>query len=202
MFALLSKVFSLLSIVKRRSIALVYNFLPLIWFRKLGKSCSFDGFPRFGYAFRDIQIGNNCSFGVGVFFNCGADSYIKFGDNVGLNDYTYISSIYGIEIGSNTRIGEFVSIRDNDHTFENPDIPIRLQGFTGKPIKIGSDVWIGRGVFIAKGVEIGDGAVIGANSVVTKSIPSYAVAVGAPAKVIKYRTKEKLEVNSLSITHR
>ena len=37
------------------------------------------------------------------------------------------------------------------------------------------------------GVTIGDGAVIGARSVVTKDIPPYAIAVGSPAKVIKYR---------------
>lgn len=59
----------------------------------------------------------------------------------------------------------------------------------GAPISIGEDVWIGRGVFVGKGVSIGQGAVIGANSVVVKDIPPYAVAVGAPARVIKYRTQ-------------
>jgi acetyltransferase-like isoleucine patch superfamily enzyme len=142
---------------------------------------------RFGYTFRDLQIGAKCSFGVGVFLNCGADGFIHLGQNVGLNDYTYLSALYGIEIGDNTRIGEFVSIRDNDHAFQDPEVLICNQGFVGKPIKIGADVWIGRGVFIGKGVEIGEGAVIGANSVVTRSIPPYAIAVGAPARVIKYR---------------
>lgn len=35
------------------------------------------------------------------------------------------------------------------------------------------------------GVTIGDGCVIGAGSVVTKSVPSYHVAVGNPARVIR-----------------
>nr|WP_235108757.1 acyltransferase [Acaryochloris sp. 'Moss Beach'] len=104
-----------------------------------------------------------------------------------MNDYTYISSIYGVTIGNNTRIGEFVSIRDNDHQFSQLDIPICSQGFLGAPVEIGNDVWIGRGVFIGKGIHIGNGAIVGANSVVTKNIPPYAVAVGVPAKVIKYR---------------
>jgi acetyltransferase-like isoleucine patch superfamily enzyme len=52
---------------------------------------------------------------------------------------------------------------------------------------IGNDVWVAAGVVITRGVIIGDGAVIGANSVVTKDIPPYAIAVGAPARVIKYR---------------
>lgn len=54
-------------------------------------------------------------------------------------------------------------------------------------INIGSDVWIGTDSFIMGGVNIGHGAVIGAKSLVTKDIPPYAIAVGMPAKVIKYR---------------
>jgi len=56
-----------------------------------------------------------------------------------------------------------------------------------KPIIIGNDVFIGRNAIILDGVTIGDGAVIGAGSVVSKNIPPYAVAVGSPIKVIKYR---------------
>ena len=53
--------------------------------------------------------------------------------------------------------------------------------------KIGNDVWIGANVTVLKGVKIGNGAIIGAGSVVTKDILSYAIAVGVPAKVVKYR---------------
>ncbi|MBQ7705749.1 MAG: CatB-related O-acetyltransferase [Selenomonadaceae bacterium] len=54
-------------------------------------------------------------------------------------------------------------------------------------IIIGNDVWIGRESSILGGVKIGSGAIIGANSVVAKDIPPYAIAVGNPARVIKYR---------------
>lgn len=56
-----------------------------------------------------------------------------------------------------------------------------------KPIYIGNDVFIGANVTILDGVKIGDGVVIGAGAVVSKDIPPYAVAVGCPIKVIKYR---------------
>ena len=56
-----------------------------------------------------------------------------------------------------------------------------------KQTSIGNDVFIGANVTVLDGVAIGDGAVIGAGAVVTKDIPPYAVAVGVPAKVVKYR---------------
>ena len=57
---------------------------------------------------------------------------------------------------------------------------------------IGNDVWIGCDVTIMGGVRIGNGAVIGAGAVVAKDVPPYAIAVGNPAKVIKYRFSEKI----------
>lgn len=55
---------------------------------------------------------------------------------------------------------------------------------------IGNDVWIGRDVTIYSGVDIGDGAVIAGQSVVTKSVPPYAVVAGNPARIVKYRFDE------------
>jgi acetyltransferase-like isoleucine patch superfamily enzyme len=52
---------------------------------------------------------------------------------------------------------------------------------------IGNDVWIGENVTIYSGVTIGDGAVIAGNSVVTKSVPPYAIVAGNPASIKKYR---------------
>lgn len=66
-----------------------------------------------------------------------------------------------------------------------------------KHTKIGHDVFIGVNVTVLDGVSIGNGAVIGAGAVVVNDIPPYAVAVGVPAKVVKYRfddaTIEKLQ---------
>lgn len=56
-----------------------------------------------------------------------------------------------------------------------------------KPISIGNDVFIGANVTILDGVTIGDGAVIGAGAVVSKDIPPYAIAVGCPIEIKRYR---------------
>ena len=58
-----------------------------------------------------------------------------------------------------------------------------------KPISIGNDVFIGANVTILDGVNIGDGAVIGAGAVVSKDIPPYAIAVGCPIRIVRYRFK-------------
>ena len=60
-----------------------------------------------------------------------------------------------------------------------------------KPVMIGNDVWIGLNAVIMDGVTIGDGAIIGAGAIVTKDISPYAIALGVPAKVIKYRFPEE-----------
>lgn len=59
-----------------------------------------------------------------------------------------------------------------------------------KRVRIGNDVFIGANATVLDGVQIGDGAVIGAGAVVVCDIPPYAVAVGVPAKVVKYRFDE------------
>jgi acetyltransferase-like isoleucine patch superfamily enzyme len=56
---------------------------------------------------------------------------------------------------------------------------------------IGNDVFIGANVTVLDGVTIGDGAVIGAGAVVSKDIPPYAIAVGSPIRIIRYRMTEE-----------
>ena len=61
-------------------------------------------------------------------------------------------------------------------------------------IIIGNDVWIGANAIILPGVTVGDGAIIGAGAVVTRDVPPYAIMVGVPAKILKYRyTKDDIK---------
>ena len=68
-----------------------------------------------------------------------------------------------------------------------------------KHIEIGNDVFIGANVTILDGVVIGDGAVIGAGAVVSKDIPPYAIAVGCPIRIIRYRFSEDVRNKLLEI---
>jgi acetyltransferase-like isoleucine patch superfamily enzyme len=55
---------------------------------------------------------------------------------------------------------------------------------------IGNDVWLGHGCTILSGAAIGDGAIVGACTVVRGKIPPYAITIGNPATVIRYRFDE------------
>ena len=64
-------------------------------------------------------------------------------------------------------------------------------------IKIGNDVWLGQNVIITNYANIGNGVIAGAGSIITKDVPDYAVVVGAPARIIKFRYSPS-EIESLN----
>ena len=92
----------------------------------------------------------------------------------------------GITIGNNVWIAPNCYLIDCDHCIKK-GILIRDQGAVVADVRIGKDVWLGEGVTILKGVHVADGAVIGAGSAVTRNILENVIAVGIPARVIKYR---------------
>lgn len=65
---------------------------------------------------------------------------------------------------------------------------------------IGYDVWIGAQCYIRQGVKIGNGVVVGSNSFVNKDVPPYAIVVGSPARIIKYRFDEDM-IKTISNSH-
>ena len=93
-----------------------------------------------------------------------------------------------VSIGNYVMIGPHFMITGNDHNFNKPACPVI---FSGRPqlshTTISDDVWIGACVILKHGVNVSRGAIIGAGSIVTKDVPPYAIVVGVPAKIIKYR---------------
>lgn len=98
-----------------------------------------------------------------------------------------VNAYLDVHIGQATLIADDVYIIDFDHTISSLDQPIKDQGITKAPVRIGDDCWLGTKVVVLKGVTIGEGAVIGAGAVVTRDIPARAIAAGVPATVIGRR---------------
>lgn len=170
--------------------------------RTLFKSCG-EGIsisPSFVYmGLNNVSIGNNFRAGerlkLRTFDSWGTLKYtpqITIGDNVNIETDCHISAINKVLIGNNVLMASFVYISDHSHGNVNEmceealfSPPIERPLYSKGPIIIEDNVWLGEKTSVMPGVHIGCGAIIGANSVVTKDIPAYAVAVGAPAKVIK-----------------
>lgn len=83
-------------------------------------------------------------------------------------------------------------------SFVDYEPELDFEGY-GKFTRIGHDVWIGTNAVILHGVKIGHGAVIGAGAVVAKDVPDYAVVVGNPGRVVKYRFDEALVARMLKL---
>jgi acetyltransferase-like isoleucine patch superfamily enzyme len=101
----------------------------------------------------------------------------------------YVASI---KIGNGVMVAPGCAFYPYDHGIE-PDKKIRQQPLQTKgDIVVGDEAWLSYGVIVLSGVKIGSGAVIGAGSVVTSDIPDGAIAVGAPARVVKMRNEVAL----------
>lgn len=136
---------------------------------------------------KNLKCGDNVNFYPNCMFF--GDGLIEIGDNVDIGNNTIIYSSAkggGVKIGSNTMFAANCYIIDTDHGIAAEPL-IRQQQNTSAPISIGSDCWIAAGCKILKGSTIGDGAIIGAMSLVKGNIPEKAIAVGIPAKPMKYR---------------
>lgn len=135
------------------------------------------------------QIGNNCLIMQGTVI----DEYTQIGKYSYIGNYCYLTKS---KIGNYCSIANNVSIGQGEHDLTKISTNSifyknTFEELTKNECVIGNDVWIGVDCIIKRGVKIGNGAVIGANSVVTKNIPDFAIAVGSPARIIKYRFDDK-----------
>jgi acetyltransferase-like isoleucine patch superfamily enzyme len=167
-----------------------------------------------GFAFvgSNVQISDKASF-------YGANR-ISIGDNVRIDDFCVLSAGFGgIEIGSHIHIAIYTSIigagkvilddfcnlssrvsiySSNDDysgaTLTNPTIPDKYKNVSHAPVYLGRHVIVGSGTVILPGVRLEEGVAVGALSLITKSCEAFGIYAGNPARRIKDRKRDLLEV--------
>ena len=110
---------------------------------------------------------------------------LNIGDGSCIGNFNHIIATKSVIIGRKVLTADKVYISDNLHSYENVNIPIIDQQIKQiSTVEIGDGSWLGENVCVI-GANVGKHCVIGANSVVTRNIPDYSIAVGAPAIIIK-----------------
>ena len=162
------------------------------------------------------------SLGKGVLISDKASIYnanqIEIGDNSRIDDFCVISG--NITIGKHVHIaaqtllaggeqgiilGDFsgcayavqIFSQSDDYsgkTLTNPTVPVEFKNEFKKKIVIGKHVIIGASSIILPGVEVAEGCSVGAMSMVTKSTEPWGIYFGVPAKKLKNRKQDLLEL--------
>ncbi len=115
------------------------------------------------------------------------DQPFVLGDGVVVNVGCYLSGEGGLVIEEGVLLGAYCAVLSAGHGIDNGDKKIGNNPITYGSVLIGAGAWLGAHVTVLPNVRIGRGAVIGAGSVVTRDIPDFAVAVGNPARVRRFR---------------
>lgn len=154
---------------------------------------------------KNVVFENNVRIDCPQFLSMGNDIYVSANTKIYfalseqnstpqlvIKDSTYIGRNCQISCCSKITIQEKVMIADNCYIGDSEHIYNKRQAIIDSGIQsrgdivIGDGSWIGANVCILPNVSIGKHCVVGAGSVVTKSIPDYTIAVGNPARIIKY----------------
>jgi len=138
----------------------------------VGRGCNLkigaDSYWRSGLAVGDISVGRFCSISTNVTIGLEKDGHPTDWLSTSPTQYSH----------------RFLETRRRSKKLSySPNLKITL---------INSDVWIGNDVTIMNGLEIGVGAIVASGSIVTKSVPAYAIVAGIPARIIKYRFNEDI----------
>jgi len=135
-----------------------------------------------------VTLGEQVLIFRGSIIQTGQGGSVTIGARTSLQPRCQLSAYKSaITIGSDVQIAPNCAFYPYDHGIKKGEL-MRIQPLQSKGgIEIGDDAWLGVGVTVLDGVKIGKGAVIGAGSVVKEDIPDYAIATGAPSKVVKMR---------------
>ena len=148
---------------------------------------------------RPVRLGGTSRIAIGAHVFVGAGSWLQVHDGapgrapaleIGAGtsiagDCCFLAA-ESVRIGNAVLFARNVYVSDHNHAYRDITTPVLAQGMDQiAPVVIEDGAWLGQNVVVCPGVRIGAGAVIGANSVVKEDVPSFSLAVGAPARVVR-----------------
>lgn len=134
-----------------------------------------------------IRIGNCTYIGHRTILKAYHRNELVIGDACWIGQDCFLHGAGGIKVGERVGIGPGVKIITSQHQDVGTATPLLWSPLTFAPVSIDDDCDIGVGAIILPGVNLGRGCQVGAGAVVTESFPAYAVIVGVPARLLRFR---------------
>jgi galactoside O-acetyltransferase len=176
-----------------------------IGFKKIGENVSISKKVSL-YGVSRISIGDNVriddfciltagskGIDIGSFVHIAGLCYISGGGYVKIEDFCGVSSRSALYSATDDYSGEFMT---------NPTIPEDYKNIYAAPIILRKHSLIGTGSTVLPGVELGEGASVGAMSLINKTLEPWCMYVGIPAKYIKPRKKDILQLEKQFLDER
>jgi acetyltransferase-like isoleucine patch superfamily enzyme len=137
-----------------------------------------------------FEVGDGVFIGAQTMIQGRFDGKCRIGSHVWIGPHAYFDA-RDLVLEDYVGWGPGAKVLGSEHIGQPIDIPIIATALSIRPVVIGYGADIGTNATILPGVHVGAHSIIGAGAVVTESIPEYAVAVGVPARVIRFRDQSE-----------
>jgi acetyltransferase-like isoleucine patch superfamily enzyme len=151
------------------------------------------------YNERYLSIGDGALIGPNVCLTAGISGeqamltspVVTIGKKCVIGRGSHIIGHWSIELGAEIQTGPYVYITDQNHSYEDPDVPVGWQPPSVAAVRIGSGSWLGANVVILPGTVLGRNTTVAAGAVVRGEFPDHVVLGGVPAKVLRHYSAER-----------
>ena len=166
-----------------------------IGFAKVGENVKISKFARF-YGVEKISIGNNVRI----------DDFSILSGNISLGNYIHVSAFCALYGANGIEMLDFTGLSPRSTVFSatddfsgnyliGPMISDNYRNVIGGKVQIGKFTQIGANCIIFPNLIIGEGVSIGSMSLINKSLNSWGVYAGIPAKFIKERKRDIIKLS-------
>lgn len=110
---------------------------------------------------------------------------VRIGDRCVIGRGSHVVGHWSIDIGDDVQTGPYVYITDQNHAYEDPEVPIGRQWPVEAGVTVGAGSWLGAHAVVLPGARIGRHVVVAAGAVVRGTVPDHCVVAGVPARVVR-----------------